>query len=151
MITELCIGLFDYNTFRTVQNILVKGLISHFELVSTSVLFITLTENICSCACSTVSVTVTGTQCCHTPASGATVLTWAVMRWAQVTDVFQIWLQYWNSGQLLKRNCYFYFIFQEMSCHVICRSLLTSRINYTDVWNTFSIRYIDFLTHKWNI
>lgn len=31
-----------------------------------------------------VNVTVTGTQCCHTPVCGATALTWAAMRWDQV-------------------------------------------------------------------
>lgn len=32
-----------------------------------------------------VNVTVTGTRYCHTPACGATALTWAVMRWDQVS------------------------------------------------------------------
>lgn len=33
--------------------------------------------------------------------------------------------------------------FQETSCHATCRFLWTSKINCTDVWNTFSIKYID--------
>lgn len=32
-----------------------------------------------------VNVTVTGTQCCHTPVYGAIALTWAVMRWDRVS------------------------------------------------------------------
>lgn len=32
-----------------------------------------------------VNATVTGTQYCHTPVYGVTALTWAVMRWDQVS------------------------------------------------------------------